>query len=293
MCPPTTRIVRCSKCANHVKHHKRKLNEWQPSTEGHSILSPRGKHARTGFWQGPEDVVSDVQAAYQALQSQDEPQQQPQQQEQQLLRIAKHLALEPELLHQVNPVLVTNTLVVCFCPTESDLLHCKKCLHYEIKQRRHNNNLFCTPCVKRLRYNSIKEEPTVAAAEPDTANNSTTPTLTTPSIASTLSTDARSRVNIGLLTREQLEERFRHKAAISKQLNRSLIRSHAQHQLHAISSATSVDTHAVSSVQGHVRKTALAVVDALCSKKGEAQMREVLQSILVADIQVRYFLFMQ
>lgn len=235
--------MRCSKCTQYVKNHKRKLDEWQVSQGDcqQTILSPGGKIARAKLWQKGDDVVMEVREVYHTLQGLQE-------QHTQLARIARHLALEPELLQQINPISVTDTVAISFCPSHLDV-DTKKCKLYEIKKKQSNNNLHCELCMKRMRYKRVKEEEVTTSDAYDTtthtadttnaglsaiaATNTNTNSINT-HFSITASTNANSKVNIGLLSRDELLKRCHNSAADVKQLHRALVRAHVQKQHQAI-----------------------------------------------------------
>lgn len=288
LCPPTARTVRCSKCTKYVKHHKRKISEWMESAKDpadiadQTILSPRKKTPRTSLWQTPAEVTDEVRILYASLQGAEL--------EQQLSRVAKHLAIESVLFHAVNPIAISPQLILCFCPNCGYESSTTKCQLYSIKQQRTNNTLFCLCCAKRNKYhhkedNESPTSPTIPLLSPTTTASTTSSIPDSAGAAALVSTDAQSKTNLAFLSREELELRYRRKAINVKQLQRAIARLHARKQLQCISDAAT-DTHDVSAVQPHVRKTTSAVVDLLSTKKGEKQMRAMLLEVLTNDMEV-------
>lgn len=271
-----------------------------------TILSPGGKRLRRNIWQDAQDVEVEVKELYAAIVR-------GQEQETQMLRIAKHLALEPQLLQQVNPIRVSESLLVCFCPNHADV---------EIKQKRANNNLLCEFCAQRKRYKTVKEEgvsPSGVTADSTNAshvnittssnghsstNNATdaTPTNTnindsttsasnsnhttaTSTTAPFSSVDPSSRVKFSLLHGGETLERYNGKSVVVKQLHRALVRAHARIQQQAIIGAVANNDIDVD-VGDQLHEATSSVVDALSPKKGELQMRSLLEEVLLKDTQV-------
>lgn len=253
------RLVRCSQCTSLYSNAARKRNRWR-SAAGVPTKKVERQCTQYPLWQvvtSPADLSACIAKIALSSDSEDA--------EQQLISIATHAALEPDVFRAINPVELSNGQIVSLCPSllEAELMcSCKK---VSIKQRRSENILHCDVCSGRLRQREVRRP----AADPE---------------LTTKSPFCKYECN----TKQELVEKCKDKSAALRKLRCQYARSCAE-VTRAQAKCKVVESQQCGGMSEHTATSVQEICANLCAEPAEA--RTLLESALRSRYEVLFFHF--